>query len=438
MLLSVALFVGYTVIALALIGKLQFFRLPGVSINVLRAIFLSKVLASCALTAIYTYYYTDSVHADIWRYFNDAMVIRDLWNTDRALFWRFFFGYNMQGDDVYKVFSQMTSFTQQYDYGFINNNASMIRCNLVLSLFTGGHYLAHIPWMACMSFCGSLLIFKTIPTNAANRMFILLAMFFVPSHLIWTSSVLKEAPMMLSIGIVWSALWQWSLFPSFRSMLLLLAGYVLILFFRGFVAIALMPVCFFFLFYPVLRKKNIVVPLIYSMAICCIVIVFSSHYFAAGSFLHVLNLKREAFTNEALIAHARSIIELPPSNSYSQMFINFPRTYWNTWFRPLPGDGTQFLLLASTVEDLLLLLGLLLLALRFRKPDPDQLRWIIGAVLITVGLACIIGNTVCVLGAVVRYRSIAVFFLPVAFMMMSDIGSWKKTFTFFRRWHAAS
>jgi len=60
--------------------------------SVLIALFTLKLLGTFALQALFTYYYTDRSTADIYRFFDDGLILRDVLFTNPSHFLRILFG----------------------------------------------------------------------------------------------------------------------------------------------------------------------------------------------------------------------------------------------------------------------------------------------------------------------------------------------------------
>jgi hypothetical protein len=89
LLLHIGLTAGWAGLFLFIIQKWRFFRMGNIPVRWFQIAFLLKVLSGIVLGLIYTYYYKDRSTADIWKYFDDGMVMFSalrsiLWTTSKC------------------------------------------------------------------------------------------------------------------------------------------------------------------------------------------------------------------------------------------------------------------------------------------------------------------------------------------------------------------
>ena len=97
---------------------------PGIPRTQITLLFIVKVIFTFALQWIYTYHFTDRSTADIYRFFDDGIILNALAFEDPALFFKIIFGLN-GGMEAQAVFEQMNSWIKPFDSGFYNDNHIM-------------------------------------------------------------------------------------------------------------------------------------------------------------------------------------------------------------------------------------------------------------------------------------------------------------------------
>jgi hypothetical protein len=140
-------------------------------------------------------------------------------------------------------------------------------------------------------------------------------------------------------------------------------------------------------------------------------------------FLDKFQTKLLDFKNLALNNQAGSYFEIPIHPNLTDLFIYLPKALYNVFFRPLFPKEFGLLSALAAFEHLLLLLLLVLAFFQTRKSsfEASQLNWLCLALVLP--MAFLIGSTVPVLGAIVRYK---VIFLPFYLFMLLTFVDLKK------------
>ena len=138
------------------------------------------------------------------------------------------------------------------------------------------------------------------------------------------------------------------------------------------------------------------------------VLVLGLHF--AGSkydLLLKLSQKQHDFIVMAKVNGAGSLIELSELNNDLINFVKMlPEAVFNSFFRPFVFDYTSVIVLPNIFENILLLLYVLFVIVKFKKVEDKKLLNIaMFALVYAFTVFLIIGCTVPVLGALVRYRA---------------------------------
>lgn len=193
----------YAVFFIFLIHKLRFFETE-LSRKGLSLFFCIKIAFGVALWYIYTYYYTDRATADIYKYFDDSKVMYDALRTHPSDYFRMLFAIgndNAYFDQTY--YSHMNYWYREFDNAIYNDSHTIIRFNALVRLFSFGYYNVHTVFMSFISFMGLVAIYKTFAQYFLDRILgFMIAVFLVPSVLLWSSGVLKEGFLFFGLGML--------------------------------------------------------------------------------------------------------------------------------------------------------------------------------------------------------------------------------------------
>ena len=386
------------------------------------------VKVSCGLVFwwIYSYHYHFRDTSDAFRYFDDAMVLADMLKTNPVDYFKFLFGIGLDDPNTQKYFDQMHGWTSSYSYGLINDNPLIIRLNAIVGLLSMGSFHVHTVCMAFLSSIGAWFACKGLAMFSAFRARLFVAILMVlPSYLFWSSSVLKEVPLLLGLGFLLYLICSISYRGWSVKLFLLLAAVVAGLFFvKGYVIMAFLPALLFFILDSFIKK-----PVLSFVGIVLLSIVAAGCadvFYPSGDFYYVLGKKQVDFYNVANSQNAGSVIEIPQVNGFFSFVKNSPEYLVNAYLRPFPNEGSGLLYLFCKAEIVVTLLLLVLVIFTSKFHCKVQVRMILMSLLFILILGLIIGATVPILGAIVRYKIPALFLFAFALCFCLDEVKWKK------------
>ncbi|MBL0343172.1 MAG: hypothetical protein IPP71_21265 [Bacteroidetes bacterium] len=142
---------AYVALFVFLIGKLKFYHIDGITTRTLQAGYIIKLIAGVGVGLLYTYYYTDRLTADTFKFFDDSKILFDTIYSKPFDFLRMLTGLNAGATELQPYYDKMTNW---YDtFSPYNDNRTMIRLNAFLRFFSLGHYYVHVVFVC---FCHSL------------------------------------------------------------------------------------------------------------------------------------------------------------------------------------------------------------------------------------------------------------------------------------------
>lgn len=419
----------YFKLLLLLLKSWSFFKNSGISYKNLRILFIVKFIFSLGLFFTYTYYYTDRKTADIFKYFDDAQYLyNSVYKNSPIQFWKIIFGIQNESDEIHRVLIKTNYWFKPFSSNIFNDNRTVIRFNAVIHLFSFGYYHVHSLILSMLSFIGMISIFKVYNQKFINRKKeLIIGCFLIPSVLFWGSGILKESILLFGLGL---AVLAFTKFITVRNKLIplcvgIISVYILI-FTKTYILILLLPnILAWTIIY--LTKTTKVGTVFLILNSCMIVLAFN-----AGKLNNRLNIledlkhKQKDFINVAHSTKAKSTIEVAKLNNSSQTFIEtMPNAFFNGLFRPTIFEIKNTFYTFSAFENLSIFILVILVLTFFKKPSQDELPYIYFGIYFTILLSVLIGWTVPVLGAIVRYKIPCLPFLYSVLLLCIDFNKIK-------------
>jgi len=412
----------YAFILITIIYKWRFFHLPNIPKWWMISAFTLKILAGIVLWFLYTHIYSDPTKSDALRYFEDAMTIKRQWFENRDVFWSFMLGVNADVAGYSEIYDKLVGWTSGYRYGLTNDCSTIIRINVLLGFISGENYQVHSMMMSWFGFVGFTALYKSLIYFYCNYPKLLFVIcFLLPSVVFWSSGLLKEGPLFLALGMFCFSLSRLSInFKNYRMYLLLLPSAFLMVFVKEYVLLSMIPAMIFIFLIRITGQKWILAKFIVIHLVLFCVVENAHYFFVGGDFIYVIHKKQVDFYNVAMLTDAGSVIDLPPVTDALSFAINYPAAFTTTFFRPFLWEAKTWMYLIFSIENTLYLLATIVCILYFKKPEKNQYI-IFGSMFSFVLIfSSIIGSCVPILGALVRYRNVALPFLLVCLMTLID------------------
>ncbi len=427
--LEILLTITYSALFIFLIHKMSFFNADGISKRGFTILFILKLFFGFMLWAIYTFYYTERATADIYKYFDDSKVIFDSLKTNPFDYFKMLFGIKNNTPAFDQYYSQMNFWAQKSGASIYNDSHTIIRFNALVRLFSFGYYNVHTVVICFLSLIGLTAIYKTFVNELQNKKReLLFAVFLLPSVLFWGSGVLKEGLILFTLGLF---IYYSSKLFRLRALIFFMGAALLLALSKFYVWVAVLPSIAILIWSNLSRSKKIFLNyfliLIFTGTIGLNIDSFSN----IQNPLVTLSQKQLEFiqlangelrdSNNNPIPPAKSVIIINKLDPTFYSFIrNSPQALINTTLRPYLWEVRSPMMLLAAMESMLLLF-MLALILFFIQPLKN-IKW--KYVLFCLSFVClqflIIGETTPILGAIARYRMIALPFLIIAFIFIYD------------------
>ena len=406
--MEVILATAYCFIFYYIINRSKFFKTDSIPHWFPGIFFLLKCIAGVLLGIVYTKFYTNQNDIDTFKFFTDSQIMFDTIYSVPLDFVRMFTGIDGDAPELYPYYIKMNSWLNTNP--FFNDNRTIVRMNAFFRFFSMGYYNVHVIFINFISFAGIFCLYKTFISYCPEKkkeLFILT--FMLPSVLFWGSGLLKDGILLSGFGL---AIYSFSLILrngfTLKRLTGLFIGIFILLVTKIYVFILILPGLFAWW----LMKKTKGIKVVISFFV-----IYALYFLTAFSAYRInpdynaaalIFYKQKNFIDIGTI-HNASMISLPVFEcSGSSILKSTPLAFINTMFRPFLTDvhGNPMILL-SALENLLIifliLASLLSGNLRGKRIDP----FIIFNIFFIVLLFALIGLITPVLGAIVRYRIVA-------------------------------
>ncbi len=408
---------------------MKFFDVDGISKRTFSLLFLLKLVFGFALWAIYTFYYTDRATADIYKYFDDSKVVFNTLKTNPIDYFKLLFGIgnNTPAFDHYYV--EMNYWARKVDSSIYNDSHTIIRFNALVRLFSFGYYNVHTVFICFLSLIGLTAIYKTFVSHLQDKKReLLFAVFLLPSVLFWGSGVLKEGLIFFALGLL--IYYSDKLF-SLKAIVICLATALLLAFSKFYVWLAIFPSIVLLICVNKTSSQKVFLKFALILFLIGTIGLNIDSFTNIQNPLVTLSQKQYEFnqlaygkltdSNHNPIPAANSLIEINKLEPTFYSFLrNSPKALVNTILRPYIWELRSPMMLLAGLETLLILF-IFFLTVFFIKPF-KEIKW--GYVLFCFSFVLIqfliIGETTPILGAVARYKTIALPFLLIGLLFMLD------------------
>ena len=365
------------------------------------------------------YYGQMAQMVDTWAYHYESIQEYHLLLSDPAEFVASLFRSNYEGG--------YTNFLHSHNSWWNDLKANfLIKIMAIWNVFSFAHYYINLIFYSFITLFGPIAIYRVMKDVFPRRKIsVLIATFLIPSFIYWTSGLHKEGLIFTGLGLICYHLYygfkEHSF--SFARVAMIVLGFLLVLIFRNFLILPLLTAVIAWIASEKLKVKPIkAFGLIYLVAL---VIFFCGKYINPKlDFLDAVAVKQKEFMNLGG-GSAIQVNSLEPT--ISSFISNTPQAFLLSTIRPYPSDVHHLLSLAAAAEINTVLLFFIVF-LFWRRNGIQMNSFLMFCLFFSFSVLMMIGYSVNVLGAIVRYRSIVIPFLIVPLMARID---WDKVGSLF-------
>ncbi len=439
--MEILLTITYTLFFIFVIQKTKFFDIDGVSKRTICGIFILKIIFGLLIWALYTFYYAERSTADIYKYFDDSKVVFDIVKTNPIHFLNIFTGIGNNAPEFDRYYSAMHYWARKVDSNIYNDSHTIIRFNSIIRFFSFGYYNMHTVFICFISLIGLTAIYKTFVTVLQDKKReLVVAVFLIPSVLLWGSGVLKEGLIFFALGLL---IFHTNQLFSLKSIVICLLVGLLLALSKFYVWLAICPSLLFMIW---TNRNSSKLFLKYAVVIIVIGMIGLTidRFTSIQNPLITLSQKQTEF-NQLAVGNLQDAYhkQIPVAGSAIKinrleptifsLIKNSPQAFTNTFLRPYLWELKSPMMLVAGIENVVLLVFLLLCIIFSKSLKEIPWRYVLFCISFVLIQFLIIGETTPILGAIARYKTPALPFLVIAFLFILDKNKLERRFPVFKK-----
>ncbi len=413
----------YLFIFYIILFKSPFFNYKNIHKSEIIIAFTIKVVASIIFYLIYTEYYTVRKEIDMFRYYDDALIMHEAVNNNTVDYLKMLTGINDNSNIITEnYYLRMDNWFESFETFIKNDNRTMIRLNALFLLISNNEIFVHKLFFLILGFIGSLWLLKTFESDndRKNKILFYLVLFF-PSLLFWTSSITKETILLFVLGGF--MFFSKKYIQSKQSKFLLFA--IIFLYFMTYI-----KVYAFFVLVPILlarlifKNTSTLKRYIGYASIISIYLFFiwNFHHISPNhNFVQAFIRKQADFIHYAQFIGAGSLINMQTLEPNILSFMSAtPMAIVNVLFRPFIWECSSIMMYPAAIENFIIILLIIIMLFYFNKKDITKHLFLI-SLFFCILFFILVGIGTPVLGAIVRYKIIGYPFLFFALLTCINI-----------------
>lgn len=413
----------YSFVFWIIIRNHRFFKIEGIRNEALRAVFILKLISGFLLLALYTYYYSDRSSSDVYKYFDDGAVMYNALFNNPLDYIKMVLG--VMNDNVYfsqTYYNEMSHWYRAFESNIFSDSHAIIRFNALTMLFSFGHISVHVVFMVFLSFIGLTGLYKFFLKNAKrSKIGLFAAVYLLPSVVFWGSGMLKEGLIFFALGLLLYEVDKIARRFNFFSLFWIVFSLLLLIHTKIYIILIVAPLLFAHLYSNMVMKNRIkylyfiVVSMFFTFGI------FVFYNLAGLNLFAMIVQKQNDFMSLALQESAGSLLHHRYlALSFTSFITELPMAIFNVCFRPLPILDNSLIYIPNLLENILLLILVLFVVLYRTKLNRSELSLIHFCFYFVICTFVITGFTVPVLGAIVRYKTVALPFVFAILVILID------------------
>jgi hypothetical protein len=363
------------------------------------AIVFFKIFMGCLYGWVFLRYYGGD---DTWNYFIESKDETGILMRHPLRFLREFspaYSWRATGNHVWDA---LIFYINHFERWF------MIKGLAILNLLSGKNYYIDVLWFEFITIPGPLLLFKLLAKEFPLRTGMnFLLVFFIPPVVFWCSGIRAEGLVLLFIVLMIYNGLAYARKGGGLHLIGILAGLTGLLLIRYQFLAVFFPA---FIAFMISSRKQETSALDFNRIFIAVILIFVMSLFLPPAYQlsrPILHTQENFFLLKGNTRYGLDTLK-PGPVSFLKIF---PQAVANSALRPFPWEGKNLLQSVSSVEILFLIAGLIYF---FLGPRPKQqvahpVYWLF--LFYGISQLILIGYTVPFPGAIVRYRSIALFLL---------------------------
>lgn len=409
------LFLIYLVLFCWLLTKSRFVSNSGLAPQIIIALFLIKVIAGCLYLWILNRIGITSA-TDTLTFHSEGLIEYHLLFSDPKEYISNFFHSNYNtgyGDFFSSTNSYWNDLTSNLIFKFLS----------ICDVFSFGNYYVNVIFYNYVIFFGAIGLYRVFNAVYVNKNNLLIGTcFLLPSLLFFSSTIHKEGLIHAAVGIavfnIYTVLQEGGFAP--KRIIYILAALIFIFLQRNYVLLALLPAAFAWIL-SIVKKYPPLITFLITYIIGALIFFNASRLSSTINLPSLVTKKQWDFKNIGPASTSILLDSLAPI--FKSFVVNAPQAINHSLLRPYFTDIKLSKALFPLSLELFFYEVLLLLFIFFRKktgtPDP----FVLFSLFFSLSILLIIGYTIPIIGAIVRYRSI---YFPFVITPMICNTNWGK------------
>jgi hypothetical protein len=413
----------YFIIICFIIGKIPFFKDSKIPTHWFISIFGIKVITSIILTLIYTKYYNDRDTADIFKYFDDSLIMFEAIKTNPLDYFKMLIG--IDTDYTYftvNYYQFMNHWTRPYSTDLISDSHIIIRLNAFFRIFSFGYFQVHNILINFISLFGLTLIFKAFkPYLFQKEKAFFYILFLAPSILFWGSGLLKESVIFFALGLLIYSLFKITKQFSLITASLIIISVLLITFTKLYILVSLSIPILGYLINLYLKLKKPLLGYFISISLFLILINIAPLINSQFDFIFQISNKQQTFSRFVTEVQTNSSFLIPELTDGFSLLKSIPNALNNTLIRPFLWECKSPFVWLSAFENIVIII-LIVISISYRKTmDSSEKNIFLFSLIFALYLFTIIGLTTPVFGAIMRYKVPGLILMLISLLLFVDL-----------------
>ncbi|MFK8038109.1 MAG: hypothetical protein AB8B74_07460 [Crocinitomicaceae bacterium] len=184
----------------------KYYQTPSISKPYLILGFGIKLAFAISFILVFSYYFSDGIlSGDSVRFLYDGNIINAIFYESPSDFFKLLLGLPPTQDVSLELMQNTTVWSAGPSSDWFNDNRLIVKMNAIIRFFSFGNIYVHALVFSFLSFTGIFLTYKAFQDFVARKVYFWFALICLPNLAFWSSSLLKESILILGFGIwCWS------------------------------------------------------------------------------------------------------------------------------------------------------------------------------------------------------------------------------------------
>ena len=407
------LFIFYCILFCWLITRIKFFKESGIPKRLLLSLFVLRILALIIGSYLNLYYFP----------FSDSLTLHNMGIEEYHLLLRnpheyltnIFHGYSTE--QYLRLLDDTRSFWNN------TRNYLIAKMLSIFDIFSGSNFLINTLFYNFLVFYGSVALYKVFIKIIPNAYYqLIIIIFALPSALFFTAMIHRDGLIFLSLSMIIFHLFfmMKNHHYPFKRIIVVCFFMLVIFLLRNFVFIVFIPALAGWLLANKFSQRAF-------LSFVIVYLIFGIFFFTSGLISPRTNLPRYVSERQSSFikvgeAGASTININPLQPTFKSFVTNAPQAIDHALLHPYLTEINSFVYFPFAIEILLIEIFLFIF-LFFRKKNMQLDPLLYLCIFFSLSTFFVIGYTVPIIGAIVRYRSIYLIFLLIPFVALTN---WKK------------